>query len=774
MKFYKRYLMFLLCSLVFTFGIAENKYPIIPYPTSLEPAEGFFRFNKDTRIYFEKDLSNDYRDSFRLLTHLLGQSGNLFLTETNLDRQQNIVRCKRNISLGAEEYYLNIDKNQIEIEFSTPTGLFYALQTIRQLLPVELESDEQQKSIDWIVPNCTIKDSPAFTYRGFHLDVCRHFSSLDEVKKHINQMALLKLNTFHWHLTDDQGWRIEIKKYPRLTSVGSKRYRTLIGHHNDRPERWSNKVESGFYTQDEVRELVAYAKERHITVIPEIEMPGHATAALASYPEYSCSGGPFDVIGKWGVFNDVFCTKEETFTFLQEVLNEVLPLFPSEYIHIGGDECPKVRWRNCQACQQRLQDENLKDEDELQSYFVKRMNDYIQSKGKQIIGWDEILDGGLASGATVMSWRGTAGGVSAAKQGSDVIMTPAYNMYLDFYQSKCTNEPLANGGYNTIETVYYFNPISSELTQEEAKHIIGVQANVWTEYMPTEAHREYMIYPRMAALAEVAWLKQEQKDYRRFSYHVHSLLKRYDYMNIGYAKSFFGVSYVLHPDKKNGLMLELYANNVPYCEIRYTLDGTEPNLTSPVLKERIPVSQEEKLVKAIVTKDGKIVSDTFSQKFIVNKAGGKMVSFVNPDGNRVVQNGGDNINDCILGEFPLGRFDWYSYAGGDPCLELDFDTPTEITSISLSAAFQPQVHVYPPRKISYEVSVNGKSWQSIGSTETNDELLQEERNLSLLEFDKIKVKKIRLKLELYKTVPLHYKDAGKPLPGLFFDELIVK
>jgi hexosaminidase len=437
----------------------------------------------------------------------------------------------------AESYRLKIEKNKITVEASAPVGFFYAAQTIRQLLPPAIESATLQAKEHWSVPCCQIEDTPRYDYRGMMLDVSRHFSSKEEVMRYIDQLAFLKMNTLHWHLTDDQGWRIEIKKYPKLTTVGGFRNRTLKGNYTTTNRKWNDSIVGGFYTQDEIKEVLAYAQQRFVRVIPEIELPGHAIAALAAYPQFSCSGGPFEVPGLWGVHNDVFCSREETLQFLEAVLDEVAALFPSPYIHIGGDECPKVRWKRCYACQTRMKEEGLKDEHELQAYFVGRIANYLATKGKRIIGWDEILEGGLLEKdktATVMSWRGTKGGIAAARLGHDVIMTPQTHLYLDYRQSKAKTEPIAIGGFVPLDTVYSYNPTPMELTSAEAKHIWGVQGNLWTEYMNNPQHREYMIFPRLLALSEIAWLDNNKKNYTDFTRRLTTLLKHYDVMGINY------------------------------------------------------------------------------------------------------------------------------------------------------------------------------------------------------------------------------------------------
>jgi hexosaminidase len=369
-----------------------------------------------------------------------------------------------------------------------------------------------------------------------HLDVCRHFFPVEFVKKMIDMLAVYKMNTFHWHLTDDQGWRIEIKKYPKLTEIGAWRDETMVGHYTENDQKFDGTRYGGFYTQEQIKDVVAYAGKRFITVVPEIEMPGHAVAALSAYPEFSCNGGPFKVYTKWGVSDDVYCAgKEETFKFLEDILEEVVALFPGQYIHIGGDECPKTRWKVCPTCQKRMKDEGLKNELELQSYFVKRIERFVASKGKKLIGWDEILEGGLPERATVMSWRGYEGGLEAARSGHDVVMTPGSHCYFDSYQSKDqTKEPLAIGGFLPLKKVYSFNPIPAELTPQEAKHILGAQANLWTEYITSEKQAEYMIFPRICAMAEILWSPKIKQDYRQFLTRLDGHLKRLQKDNINY------------------------------------------------------------------------------------------------------------------------------------------------------------------------------------------------------------------------------------------------
>ena len=417
-------------------------------------------------------------------------------------------------------------------------GFFYALQTLVQLIPpLEIKTLKEAPQKSFLLPYVYIRDQPRYDWRGMHLDVCRHFFPISFVKRYIDLIAAYKMNTFHWHLTEDQGWRIEIKKYPKLTEIGAWRSGTMIG--SFKYKQMDTIRHGGFYTQKEIKEVVAYATKRHITIIPEIEMPGHSLAAIASYPWLSCTGKKQEVAKTWGVFDDVYCTKDSTFKFLEDVLTEVMALFPGNYIHIGGDECPKTRWKTCPNCQALMKKENLKDENELQSYFIKRIEKFVNSKGKQIIRWDEILEGGLAPNAAVMSWRGTEGGIAAAKQKHNVVMSPGKPCYFDHYQSRDkTSEPLAIGGFNPLDSVYNYNPTPVSLSDEEAKFIMGAQGNVWTEYILDEKQVEYMAVPRMIALAEVLWTKPENKNFANFIERLNKNKLLLDMWQVYYAKHF--------------------------------------------------------------------------------------------------------------------------------------------------------------------------------------------------------------------------------------------
>ncbi|NNK86835.1 MAG: beta-N-acetylhexosaminidase, partial [Flavobacteriaceae bacterium] len=497
---------------------------IIPIPQTIELKGGHFEISKKTTLIAEDEFT--VASEF-LKEYIFKGSG----IELGSGSEENSIRFLHDDEISSPEAYkIEISRDSLVVFASNAKGAFYAVQTIRQIMPVALESVAyRETSIS--IPCIKIEDKPRFDYRGMHLDVGRHLFPVEFIKKYIDALALLKFNTFHWHLTEDQGWRIEIKKYPKLNEISSFRKETLVGHYSDQPHQFDNTVYGGFYTQEEIREIVEYAQNRQITIIPEIEMPGHSQAVIAAYPELGCTGEEVDVATKWGVFEHIYCSKEESFSFIEDVLDEVLDLFPSEYIHIGGDEAPKKNWEECQNCQARIASEGLKDEHELQSYFISRIETYLNGKGRQIIGWDEILEGGLAPNATVMSWRGVQGAVDAAKMGHKVIMTPTSHCYFDYYQSESESEPLAIGGFLPLRKVYEFNPIPEELTEMEANNVWGAQANVWTEYMKDHRQVEYMVFPRILAMSEVVWSDPGLRTYDDFVNrveHFHERLEKLD------------------------------------------------------------------------------------------------------------------------------------------------------------------------------------------------------------------------------------------------------
>lgn len=524
---------------------AQTKIVIVPEPVSIEMHEGNFHFNSATNVIAEKGAEHEVRMLNFYLKKIYGFSLPTRAKLSSTNTSNIIFKLVKN-NERKDAYHLDVNANKIIISSSSNEGLFYGMQTLLQLLP---ETKAESASAGFLIPALSINDYPRFQYSGMHLDVGRHFFDVDFVKKYIDYLAYFKYNTFHWHLTEDQGWRIEIKKYPRLTSVGGYRNGTIIGHY---PGTGNDSIHyGGFYTQEQIKDVVKYAQDRFITIIPEIEMPGHASAAIAAYPELSCfPDKPTEISSRtpwagsrdgkqvqqtWGVFNDIFVPSEYTFKFLENVLDEVIKLFPSKYIHIGGDEAPKTYWKESAFCQKLIKDKNLKDEHGLQSYFIQRIEKYLNSKGRKIIGWDEILEGGLAPNATVMSWRGEKGGIAAAQQHHDVIMTPTTYCYFDYSQTK-DDDSLTIGGFLPLDKVYNYEPLSKELNDSEAKYILGGQANVWTEYMANPQKVEYMIFPRMSALSEVLWSPKASRDLDRFRSELPDLYKRYELWGADYFK----------------------------------------------------------------------------------------------------------------------------------------------------------------------------------------------------------------------------------------------
>lgn len=645
---------------------------IIPMPAFLQPGTSgtYFNLSPEVKVF---NTEPSFQQAFDFFSTYVKNYYGIQLTALKSTEKQieawekkekegnsvaSILVIKKSPSGKPGSYRLKIDPHRILIEASEPTGVFYATQTLLQVLDAPKEnkknitqSGPEKKKVDREkvnlqpvqIPTLEIKDEPRYAYRGVMLDVSRHYFPVSFIKKFIDQAALHKLNTLHWHLTEDQGWRIEIKRYPELTKIGAFRNGTIVGHHPGTGN--TNERYGGFYTQEEVKEIVAYAAKRYITIIPEIEMPGHASAAIASIPSLSCFPNLPTDMGKnasekskqlggkqvqeqWGVFRDVFCAgKDSVFIFLQNVLDEVVQLFPSSYVHIGGDECPKENWKSCSNCQKRIQELKLKDEHELQSYFVQRIEKYLNSKGKKLIGWDEILEGGLAPNATVMSWRGEQGGIAAAKEKHDVIMTPNPFLYFDYYQGNPKKEPLAIGGFLPLEKVYSYNPTPTALSEEEQKYVIGVQANLWTEYIPTQEKAEYMAFPRLAALSEVAWSPLSAKNWEHFGERMYAQMQRYELWDIKAAPIFFDVHQIVQSDSKTGRTAVTLSCDAPGVQILYTTDGSEPTMENKQVSNRaegtkvysnvLSISRTT-VVKAAAFRMGKKLGRTSVQKIEVN------------------------------------------------------------------------------------------------------------------------------------------------------------
>ena len=511
---------------------------IIPRPDSLTPGRGRFALGPSTVIYADAATADIARRFAATLLPATGLSIPVRMGPPAGSSAIVLERGARLARLGDEGYELTVTPRRVTVRGRERAGVFYGLQTIRQLLPPAIFRAAKVDSVVWTVPAVRIVDAPRFAWRGAHLDVGRHFMPKEFVKKYIDLLALQKMNTFHWHLTEDQGWRIEIRKYPRLTSVGAWRTQTLVGHQPDGDSttwQYDGQRHGGYYTQDDIREIVAYARDRFVTVVPEIEMPGHALAAIAAYPQIGVTGQPADVGTRWGVYANILNADESTVSFMQDVLTEVLELFPSRFIHVGGDEADKALWKTSPRIQERIRELGLKDEHELQSWFIRRMDAFLTAHGRRLVGWDEILEGGLAPGATVMSWRGTKGGIEAARAGHDVVMAPTSTTYFDYYQSKNTaGEPLAIGGFLPIEAVYAFDPVPADLEPQYRAHILGAQAQLWTEYLPGPKQVEYMAFPRLTALSEVLWTRPENRNYRDFLGRLETHLQRLAILDVAF------------------------------------------------------------------------------------------------------------------------------------------------------------------------------------------------------------------------------------------------
>ncbi|HRY31697.1 MAG TPA: family 20 glycosylhydrolase [Bacteroidales bacterium] len=748
---------------------------IIPKPALVKEKHGSFRLQAGINI---ETGSNDpeIRRLAGFLAEMITLAGGPVPSITeNSDpgRQTAVIRLMIKPELNRPEgsYSLDVDRKKILIEASGGQGIFYGIQSLLQLLPVRDDRSKNKAGIrEMRIPCILIEDQARFAYRGMHLDVCRHFFPVAFIKQYLDLMAMYKYNVFHWHLTDDQGWRIQIDQYPKLTAVGAWRKGTQV----EKSDVTDNQVYGGFYTKSEIREIVAYAGDRYITVIPEIEMPGHAVAALTAYPEYSCTGGPFEVRTMWGVSDDIFCAgKEATFHFLQDILTEVMELFPSPFIHIGGDEAPKTRWKQCTHCQQRIRDEELNDEHELQSYFVKRIGKFLNANGRKLIGWDEILEGGLAPEATVMSWRGTEGGIEAARLGHDVIMTPGSHCYLDHYQADPAYEPLAIGGFTPLKKVYGFEPVPEALQPEEQQHILGAQANLWTEYIDKGDHVIYMAYPRAIALAEVNWSPSDSRNWDDFTGRLGHHFKLLDRKNIPYCKSLYDVNISTLPGEGKSPLLLVLGTDWKNTVIRYTLDGSEPGLTSPAYKKPFPLSASTTLRAAVFSK-GEKLGRTNDRQVNVNLASGKKVSILQAYSSKYPGRGDNTVADGMHGTLSFGGGAWQGYLSNDCEFILDL---AEIKTVrSVTATFLKNIYSWIFLPVSFDVSLSadGKDFQAAGRVEAVPERYPGlEIRPFRVETGGSSARYIKIRAKNAGVNPPWHESAGQPC-WIFIDEVVVE
>jgi hexosaminidase len=630
----------------------------------------------------------------------------------------NAILFKKAAGLADEGYRLAAGPDGITFEASTPQGFFYAVQTLYQLLPPAIYGRTPDAAVRWAVPGVAIEDAPRFPWRGMMFDVSRHFFPKEFVKSLIDDLAMHKMNTFHWHLTDDQGWRIEIKKYPKLTEIGAWRVDREDKPWNGRePQKEGERATyGGFYTQDDIREVVAYARSRYVTIVPEIEMPGHCVAALAAYPQLSCKGGPFTVPpgGVWPDM-DVYCPgNDETFTFLEDILTEVIALFPGDVIHIGGDEVDKTNWKACPKCQARMKAEGLKTEEDLQSWFTRRIEAFLNSKGKKLMGWDEILEGGLAPNAAVMSWRGTEGGIAAAQAKHDVVMTPTSNCYIDYYQGRPDVEPPGIGGNLPLSKVYAFEPTPSELGPEEARHILGPQANLWTEYVPTTSHAEYMTFPRLAAMAEVGWSPKEARSWKDFTARMTAQYERYRRAGITYARSAFNVGIAPSVDPGTKTMVVRMETETHNPDIRYTLDGTDPGPKSPRYAAPLGIDRTT-ILRAGAFENGKLQGAITETRFAAHKALGKPVQLAFRYKDQYSGGGPLGLTDGLRGTKSHTDGRWQGFEGDDLEAVIDLGAPTTVSRITAGFLQNVDAWIFFPMSVEFAVSADGRDYAVVGT-----------------------------------------------------------
>ncbi|MGZ3850113.1 MAG: glycoside hydrolase family 20 protein [Flavisolibacter sp.] len=742
---------------------------IIPQPVSLQLKEGSFIIDNNTTLKINP-TSPDLRAAAAFFNAYFKSITGRNLPVNTIKKKSMEFRLSRIAEIGEEGYLLNVSPTTVLIRANTKAGILYGLPSLFQTLPA-VRTNAVLK-----IPSMDIKDYPRFKWRGMHLDVSRHFFSPALVKEYIDLMASYKINTFHWHLVDDQGWRIEIKKYPNLTGTGAWRVDHTEMVWGTRPQAKEGEVASygGYYTQDQIKEIVQYAQERNITIVPEIEMPGHSAAAIASCPYLSCSQLPQLPMtgGDYTNISSNYCAgNDSVFLFLQDVLTEVMHLFPSTYIHVGGDEVDKTAWKSCPRCQARIQAEGLKNEEELQSYFIKRIEKFLISKHRKMIGWDEILEGGLAPEATVMSWRGESGGIEAAKMNHDVVMTPGTPVYFDHYQGDPATEPLAIGGFNTLKKVYGYEPVPGELNEEQAKHVLGAQANLWTEYITTAEQVEYMVLPRMLALAEVVWSPKETRNWNSFNERLQSQYRAFDQKGLHYSKGNFKVE--IKPFSQNGQLFVNLLTEAYKGEVYYTTDGQEPSLQSKKYVEPIHIDSTM-VLKAVTVVGGKVMSTRPAQQsFTIHKAIGKNVMYTNPVSNYYMADGPNSLTDGVRGTDAVNQY-WHGFAGKDLIAIVDLGSDLSIHRVSMGFLQHYRDWIMMPQWVSFEISQDGKNFREVKkvnnmvSTSEQGSIIKD----FVAEFPEQKARFVRVTAKVLDALPNGHAGEGKPA-WIFSDEIVV-
>lgn len=684
---------------------------IIPQPNQMAAGKGSYLLQGEKSVAVSPD-----EPAMKVFRYFLDALKNTAVTLKPVSPDEPAdIRFLTDKSLLDEAYRMEVAADGIRITSgASGAGWFYGVQSLLQLMPTGIYDAARTYEGKIEIPAVDISDAPRFPHRGAMMDVGRNFLPKEEVLKFLDVMAMYKLNKFHFHLTDDQGWRIEIKKYPKLIEVGSWRKQTQVGHCDYYyPRRFDGKEQRGYYTQEDIREIVKYASDRFITVIPEIEMPGHASAALAAYPELSCGLGKTYVVRDYfDVFDEVYCPREITFAFLKDVLTEVMDLFPSHYIHIGGDECPKKAWKKCTHCQALIKREGLKDEDALQSWFIHRIEQFVNSKGRDIIGWDEILEGGLAPNATVMSWRGEEGGIEAARQKHKVIMTPGDECYFDHYQESPEFAPLAIGGFLPLDSVYAYNPLPSVLTPEEQSYIIGTQANMWGEYIQTPEYFEYMAFPRLLAMAEVQWTQPERKDFGTFVRRLDKEFKRLDACGVNACRNCYEVNFSgAWNDASEGyeVTLETFC---PASEIYYAVNDSLVSSESLLYKNPVRLSGDATLY-AVVYRDGRPLGKVTHKSFAVNKATGSSYT-CQPLPASEKMNQGIGLTDGVRG-YARDLRRWVIFSGDTVRITLDLGKTIPVGKVSFASLWRPYDMLWPVSGLSVGVSEDGKTFTSVGN-----------------------------------------------------------
>ena len=752
----------------------EANYQVIPLPQEVSlTQENPFKLNENVLIAYPENNALLQRNA-EFLSEYIQQATN-YAPKTKAiaagEQVKNAIVLGLDPSIANKEgYVLTTTPEGININGQTENGVFYGIQTLRKSIPAEA------KEATILIPAGEIKDEPRFSYRGMHLDVGRHFFPKEFMKKYIDLLALHNMNTFHWHLTDDQGWRIEIKKYPKLTEIGSQRSRTVIGRNT---QEYDNTPYGGFFTQEEAKEIVKYAQERYITVIPEVDLPGHMLAALAAYPEMGCTGGPYEVCPRWGIFEDVLCIgNDQTMQFLEDVMNEIIEIFPSKYVHIGGDEAPRTRWEKCPKCQARIKTEGLKAdknhtaEDRLQSYCMTRIEEFLNSKGRQIIGWDEILEGDVAPNATVMSWRGMEGGIKAAQLGHDVIMTPTSFCYFDYYQTADTkDEPLGIGGYVPIEKVYSLEPVPAVLTEEQSKHILGAQANLWTEYIHSSEHVEYMVLPRMAALAEVQWTQPEKKDFKDFTKRLARLMKFYQRDGFNYAKHVFDLKVDFTPDvTKKAVVVTL--STIDDAPIYYTLDGTEPTTASLKYIEPVVITETADFQAVVIRPEGK--SKVVNKKISFNKATYCPIELTFQPSEKYKFGGAITLVDGMKGNDSYATGAWLGFVGGDVEAIIDLGQETEIKRVATNAIVDMSAWIMGSTGLVVSISDDNKEFREVAAKDIPAETNIDKKGVENYEitFDPVKARYVKVVIKRSPALPKGHAGEGKAA-YMFIDEVEV-